>query len=441
MSTDTLKLLRLLRDGGDIVVGLGNGEPRNLIATLDAHAGRLDGVRVHQMHALQPHPFILGERGDHLRYVAYFLGNPAVRDAFARGDCDFVPANFSDVPAAMAARNPKLICCQTSPADADGYYSLGTNAEYAAAFIGRVPFAVEVNPRMPRTLGPNRVHASQVVCRFEADAPLHAVPPPPAKPEEFAIARHVAALIGDGATIQTGIGAIPNAVLGLLADRSDLGLHTELLTEGVIDLVERGALTGARKARDAGLLVATFALGSKRLYEWLHENPLVELRRVDEVNDPYRIAEHGASFVSINATTEIDLYGQCASETMAGRYHSGAGGQVDFVRGARRGGGLSVIVTRAETSAGFSRIRPALASGSVVTTPKTDVDVVCTEYGTAQLAGATYRERAQRLIAIAHPRHREWLEEEAWLKVARGDDETGAAARSQPLIRPGRAVA
>ncbi|HEX8581231.1 MAG TPA: acetyl-CoA hydrolase/transferase C-terminal domain-containing protein [Acidimicrobiales bacterium] len=403
-----------LRPGTDVIVPLANGEPVGLLDAVEDAAAALDAVKVHQMHALHDRPYLHGRHGDRLRHVSYFL-SPVTRPAFHEGGLDLVPAHFSEVPAVLRhrARHP-LVLAAASPPDRHGYFSLGTNADYVAPLIGHVPFFLEANARMPRTFGRNQVHITQVVGWTQADYDLVEVPPAEPGEVDLAIARHVAERIPDGATIQAGIGSIPNAILRCLVDHEDLGVHTELFSDGVIDLVLRGVVTGARKRRNPGKMVTTFALGTRALYDFLHENPAVELLPVDEVNDPRAIAKE-PGFVSVNATTEVDLLGQCASETIGGRYWSGSGGQADFARGAMYSeGGMAFIVLRSTTTDGtVSRIRAQLTPGSVVTTLKNTVDHVVTEWGVAELRGRTIRERATALIAVAHPGFRDGLATDA----------------------------
>ena len=403
-----------LRPGTDVIVPLANGEPVGLLDAVEDAAATLDAVKVHQMHALHDRPYLHGRHGDRLRHVSYFL-SPVTRPAFHEGGLDLVPAHFSEVPAVLRhrARHP-LVLAAASPPDRHGYFSLGTNADYVAPLIGHVPFFLEANARMPRTFGRNQVHITQVVGWTQADYDLVEVPPAEPGEVDLAIARHVAERIPDGATIQAGIGSIPNAILRCLVDHEDLGVHTELFSDGVIDLVLRGVVTGARKRRNPGKMVTTFALGTRALYDFLHENPAVELLPVDEVNDPRAIAKE-PGFVSVNATTEVDLLGQCASETIGGRYWSGSGGQADFARGAMYSeGGMAFIVLRSTTTDGtVSRIRAQLTPGSVVTTLKNTVDHVVTEWGVAELRGRTIRERATALIAVAHPGFRDGLATDA----------------------------
>ena len=400
--------------GADIVVPLANGEPRTLTDTLDVHALELEGVRVHQMHALHDHPYMHNEYGDHLRHISYFL-SPVTRPAFAAGDCDLVPAHFSEMPL-MLRRETKhsIVLAAASPPDRHGYVSLGTNADYTARFIGQVPFFIEVNPQMPRTFGENSLHLSQVVGWTEADYPLIEVSPPDASARDQQIAALVAERIPNGATIQAGIGAVPNAILGMLRNHRDLGLHTELISDGVMELFESGALTGTRKVTRPGKLVATFAFGTRRLYDFLHDNAAVEFLPVDWVNDP-RVIGREHCFVSINATVEVDLLGQCNSEMIAGRYYSGSGGQTDFARGAMYSEhGMGFVVVHSTTADGFvSRIVSRLCPGAPVTTMKNTVDHVVTEFGVAELRGRSIAERGRALIGIAHPSARDTLEKEA----------------------------
>ncbi len=250
-----------------------------------------------------------------------------------------------------------------------------------------MPFFLEVNAAMPRTFGQNQVHASQIVGWTAGEHPLHEAPVVEPDERDEAIAGHIVDRVPHGATLQAGIGGIPNAVMARLRDHRDLGVHTELISDGLMDLVLAGAVTGSRKRQWRNKLVATFALGTSRLYEWLDHNAGVEMLPVDIVNDPRVIAQE-PRMVSVNATTEVDLYGQCASETIAGRYYSGSGGQADFARGAMYSdGGQAFVVTKSTTRNGRSRIRSRLTEGSVVTTLKNTVDNVVTEHGIAELRG------------------------------------------------------
>jgi acyl-CoA hydrolase len=395
--------------GTELIVPLANGEPTAVLDAIEAHADQLEGVKVHQMHAIHDRPYLRGEFGDRMRHISYFLSH-VTRSYFATGKVDLVPAHFSEVFAMMRARTvDPLIVAAASPPDRHGYFSLGVSADYTSSFIGRGRFFLEVTEHMPRTFGRNQLHVSQVVGWCRSDRPL--VDVPPREPDELdrAIAGFVAERIPDGATIQTGIGAIPNAIMAALLDHRDLGIHTELLSDGVVDLVEAGVVNGIRKDLNRTKTVGTFALGTERLYQFLHENTAVELWPVRYVNDP-RIISRERGFISINATLSVDFLGQCASETINGQYYSSSGGQNDFARGsAYSEGGRGFVVLHSTTSSGASRIVPQLSPGDAVSTHKNTVDQVVTEHGVAELRGRSIRERTQNLINVAHPDHRDEL--------------------------------
>ena len=406
-------VLGLIEEGDDLIVGLGNGEPATVLDEIEAHAERLVNVRVHQMLPLHERRYMHGDFPG-LRHVSWFL-SPANREAFHKGKCDLVPNNFSDVPRLLRQSTRRsLVLAAVAPPDRHGYFSLGPHAEYAAAMIGEVPFFVEVNRQMPRTFGENQVHVSQISGWCEADRPLVELPPRPSRETDRKIAALVAERVPDGATLQAGIGAIPNEVLKLLGDHKDLGVHTELLSDGFVDLVEQGVVTGVRKRTHQNKIITTTALGSRRLYEFVDENPGVEFWPVNYTNDPRNIAKEDRMTV-INATLEVDFLGQCASESLGSEYWSSSGGQPDFARGAIFAEhGQSFIVLHSTTGdESVSRIVAQLHPGAAVTTFKNVVDKVVTEYGVAELRGSSIRERARRLIGIAHPKFRDELENRA----------------------------
>ena len=408
-------VLDLVGPGTNVVVPLANGEPVAVLDAIEAAAesGRLEGVRVHQMHALHERGYLDGRYGDRLRHVSYFLSH-VTRPHFREGAIDVVACHFSEVPLLLRRLPSFVVVAACSPPDRHGYVSLGTNSDYVAPFIGRVPFFMEANAQMPRTMGRNSLHLSQVAGWCEVDRPLVEVEPAVPDDVDRRIAQQVAERIPDRACVQAGIGSIPNGVLEALIDHRDLGIHTELLSDGAVDLVERGVATGVHKTRRPGKVVTTFALGSRRLYDFLDGNPAVELLPVDWVNDPRVIAQE-RSFVSINATVEVDLLGQAASETINGQLWSGSGGQADFARGAMYSpGGQGFLVLPSTAAHGtVSRIVPRLREGSAVTTLKNTVDKVVTEHGVAELRGRTVRERARALVAIADPAFRDDLERAA----------------------------
>jgi acyl-CoA hydrolase len=397
-------------EGADLIAGLGNAEPVTVLDKIEGHAEELSSVRIHQMLPLRERRYMHGDFPG-LRHVSWFL-SPHNREAFRKGTCDLVPNNFSDVPRLMRqSTRHSLVLVAVSPPDRHGYFSLGCHAEYAAAMIGEVPFFVEVNHQMPRTFGENQVHLSQVVGWCEADYQLAELPIRPSRETDRQIAELVAERVPDGATLQAGIGAIPNEVLGLLGDHKDLGVHTELLSSGFVDLVEKGVITGARKGTHQNKIVTTTAYGSRGLYEFVDENPGVEFWPVSYTNDPRNIARED-HMVVINATLEVDFLGQCASESLGSEYWSSSGGQPDFARGAIFAEhGQSFIVLHSTTAdESISRIVAQLHPGAAVTTFKNIVDCVVTEYGVAELRGSSIRERTRKLIGIAHPKFRDELE-------------------------------
>ncbi|MGW5522035.1 acetyl-CoA hydrolase/transferase family protein [Gordonia sp. NPDC003950] len=413
MPVEPERVLEHIPPGANLIAPLYAAEPTALLDAIEAGNEQLTGVRVHRMSAIAERAYIRGEFGDRLRHVDYFLA-PATRQAFWNGTCDLVASHFSETPTLMRAlTGPKLVITSASMPDEHGYFSLGTNAEYCAALIGEMPFFLEANEQMPHTYGENHIHISQIVGWTAVDRPLFEAHSAGDDPRDHAIAENIVDRIPDGACMQFGIGNVPEKIAELLSGHRDLGIHTEVLTDGVMRLVQSGAVTGARKRHHRAKHVATFCLGSRELYDWIDHNPGIALLPVDQTNDPRLIGDE-PNVVSINATTEVDLMGQAASETIGGRYWSGSGGQVDFARGAQYSdGGQGFLVTRATTSKGKSRISAQLSPGSVVTTHKNTIDNVVTEYGIAELRGRSLRQRAAALIAIAAPEHRDQLTKSA----------------------------
>ena len=414
VASDPDAVLEHIGSGADLIVPLANGEPVALLDAIEAHGDELERVRVHQMHALHDRRYLHGAFGDRLRHVSYFLSH-VTRPCFRAGTIDLVPNNFSEMRAILAERTvDPLVIAASSPPDRHGYFSLGLNADYVSSFIGRARFFLEANVQMPRTFGRNQIHVSQVLGWVDVDRPLVEVPPPSRSAIDDRIAAFVAERIPNGATIQTGIGSIPNAILAALSDHRDLGVHTELLSDGLIDLVDAGVVNGVAKQLNRTKAVGTFALGTRRLYDFLDANAAFELLPVRYVNDPRVIAQEDG-FVSINSTIAVDLLGQCASETVGGAYYSSSGGQADFARGAMysKGGQGFVVLDSTAKQDTISKIVAQLAPGDVVTTLKNTVDKVVTEWGVAELRGRSLRQRAEALIAIAHPAHRDRLRAEA----------------------------
>lgn len=408
------EFIELIEKDADIILPIANGEPPRLLNLLEENYKQLTNVTIHQLLALKERAYIQGEMAGHLSHTSYFLSG-ATRKAFANGTVELVPNVFHEVPKILKeTTNLSMILAVASPMDQHGYFSLGTQADYVSEFIGKVPFVLEVNEHMPRTFGENQIHSSQIAGYVVHDAPLSEESTPVIGEKDLKIAQYVTNEIQDGDTLQIGIGAIPNAVMSLLKDHKHLGIHTEMLPDGIVDLIESGAVDGTRKFTNKGKIIASFIYGTQRLYDYVHNNPAIEMLPVSLVNDPRELAKE-KNLVSINATTEIDLYGQCASETVAGHYYSSTGGQADFARGVRfaeYGKGFICMHATAKNDI-ISRIKLQLTPGSVVTTSKNDVDYVVTEYGIAHLYGKSISQRAKALIEIAHPKFREELTFEA----------------------------
>ncbi|MFC4354894.1 acetyl-CoA hydrolase/transferase family protein [Chryseomicrobium palamuruense] len=398
----------------DIVLPLTNGEPNLLLDYLEEAQEQLQEVRVHQLLALKNRSYMANEASTHLKLISYFLSG-ANRKEFHQGATDLMPNNFHEVPKIIrkVSRN-MVVFAVVSPMDEHGYFSLGTQADIVSEFIGKVPFIVEVNEHMPRTFGQNQIHKNQIEGYVVNHQSLVSEEPAPVSELDMKIASYVAERIQDGDTLQIGIGGIPNAVVSQLKTHRHLGIHTEMFVDGIIDLVEAGAIDGSQKFTNQGKMIATFAHGSKRLYDFIHGNPALQFLPVSMVNDPREIGKE-ENMISINATTEVDLYGQCASETVAGRYYSSTGGQADFARGVRfsKNGKGFITMTSTVKNGEMSRIKLALTPGSIVTTNKNDVDHIVTEYGVAEMFGRPISERAEQLISIAHPNFRDELRFEA----------------------------
>lgn len=390
------------------------GEPTLFVQALADRMQELDGVIVNQQHHLNP-AYLNEESIPHIRVNSWFTSHVS-RKAVQNGWADFVPNYFHEVPKLLREYWPVDVAgTVVSPMDEHGYFTCSLSVAYTMEAIRKAKkVVVQVNPNAPRTYGNCHIHISDVDCIIECNDPIIELQIPPVTPVEEAIGNHIAALIEDGSTLQLGIGGIPNAVCKALLQKKDLGIHTEMITDGMVDLMLSGAVNNSRKNIHRGKSIGTFALGTRRLYEFMHENPVIEMHPVDYTNDPYVIGQND-KVVSINATIEVDLLGQCCSESLGHVQWSGTGGQADYVRGANISkGGKSFITTAATAKKGtVSSIVPTLRPGAAVTTGKNDVDYVVTEFGVAKLRGQTARQRALNLINVAHPDFREELLAEA----------------------------
>ena len=408
-------LLEHIKPGTKILVPVAACEPSALLDMLEAHAEQFEDVHVYQMCTESTRPYQMGEYPGKLTHHEFFLGGGS-RKGHSNGTTELYPVSFSMIPELVRDHvKPDILIASVSEPDEHGYMAIGLGADYTVQFIGNLPIFGEINAKVPHSLGQNQIHARQMVGATRSDADLLEVPPtlPEVGSADHRIAEFIAPEIQDRDCLQLGIGRLPNAILAMLKDRKDLGVHTELMSDGVMDLVECGAVTGRFKRSHQRQCVATFIMGTRKLYDWVDRNPAVYLDSVERTNDPFLIGLE-PNMVSVNATTEVDLLGQAASETVAGRFYSGSGGQLDFAIGARRSpGGRGYIVCPSVTRDGTSKIKVKLGPNSPVTTHKNYIDNVVTEHGIARLRGTDYSTRAQRLIEVAHPDHREDLYREA----------------------------
>jgi acyl-CoA hydrolase len=406
----------LVRDGDAIVVPTGVGEPPALLGALSERRLDLHDVKVSQILAMRKYAYLDAATTAHVRHVAYFFG-PATRAGGQAGWVDFIPNCFSEIPAQIERGQigADVVFSLASPMDADGNFALSLGADYTMAAVARARAVVlEVNPNVPFAHGACHVHVSRVAALVEDETPVLEVGLPKIGPVQEAIGRQVADMIEDGSTLQIGYGGIPDAVVMQLAHKRDLGIHTEMIGDGILSLVECGAVNNSRKNHHPGRMVATFALGSNRLYRFMDRNPMLEMHPADVTNDP-ALAGLNDRLVAINATLQIDLLGQCGSESLGPAPFSGTGGQSDFTRAANRsrGGKAFIVLPSTARDDTISRIVPVLSPGTHVTTSKNDINYVVTEYGVAQLRGKSAKQRALALIGIAHPAFRDELAAQA----------------------------
>jgi len=407
--------LSLIQNKDKIVLPLGCGEPVGLVGFLSDNLHQFDGITVHQMLPLRSWRYFEDEYNNNVKHYSWFISGIS-RKAVNSGHAESVPNYFFESPRLICEYlNPNVVMAAVSPMDKHGFFSLGVSVDYTWEAIKNADRVIlEVNKYMPRTMGNSFVHISEVDCLVENHVPLIEIPQAEVGPAEEKIGQQIAELVEDGSTLQLGIGAIPNAITKYLTDKKDLGIHSEMLTDGMVDLVNKGVITNAKKTIHRGKIIGTFAAGTRKLYDFLDDNPVVEMYPVSYTNDPAIISKN-YKMVAINAALQIDLTGQVAAESLGHYQFSGTGGQVDFLRGANAAnGGKPIIALNSVAQGGnVSRIVSTLPSGAVVTTPRTEVGYVVTEFGVCNLKGKSLRERARSLINIAHPDFRESLTQEA----------------------------
>lgn len=409
--TSAEEAVRQIRSGGRVAVGHACGEPEVLLQAMAANAAQYRDVEIVHMVAMGPAEYCKPEFASNFRHNSLFLGK-ATRKAIEEGRGDFTPVHFRDIPNLFRTTlHPDVALVQVSPPNEKGYCSLGISVDYTKSALECAGLVIaQVNRQMPRTMGDSYVPVADIDLFVETDTPLIELSPPQIGPVERAIGEHCASLIADGDTLQLGIGAIPDAVLLFLKDKKDLGIHSEMFSDGVVELIEAGVVTNRKKTLHPGKSVASFLMGTKRLYAFVDNHPGVCMMPVDYVNDPYVIRQNDR-MISINSCVQVDLQGQTVSTSVGTREISGVGGQFDFVLGANLSRGGKSVMAMASTAANdtISKIVPFIDQGSSVTTSRHDVGYVVTEYGIAALRGKTLRDRARALIEISHPKFRDSL--------------------------------
>jgi len=405
-----------ISSGQQVYIHCAAAVPSVLLDALVARSADLHDVGIVHLHTEGPGPHLAPEMAGHFHHRALFVG-PNARAAVNEGRAEYVPVFLSEVPELFDRGVLPLdaVLVNATPPDAHGFCSLGVSIEAMhAAIRSASTVIVQFNRAMPRTLGESFIHVDAIDLAIEVDVPPYEHPVARIGDVERRIGQYVAELVPNGATIQLGIGSIPAATALALADHRDLGIHTEMFTDAVVELVERGVVTGACKERNRGKIVASFVMGTRRLYDFVHDNPMVEMRSVDFTNDTHVIRSF-RTMTAINSAIEVDLTGQVVADSIGSRIYSGVGGQLDFVRGAALAPDGRAIIALPSTAAGgsISRISPVLESGAGVVTTRAHARTIVTEWGIAELFGRSLRERAAALIAIAHPDHRDRLSYEA----------------------------
>jgi 4-hydroxybutyrate CoA-transferase len=405
----------VIQSGNRVFIHSVAAAPGRLIEAMTARAPELRDVEIVHLHTEGPAPYAAPDMSGSFRVNALFVG-ANVRDAIHKGDASYIPVFLSETPQ-LFRRNIlplDVALIQTSMPDPHGFCSLGVSVDCSRAAVQMAKrVIVQVNPNMPRTHGDSMIHVNEIDDFIEVDDPLPEISRPVLGEAEYAIGRHCAELIEDGATLQMGIGAIPDAVISALTNHKDLGIHTEMFSDGAIDLIEAGVINGRKKRTHPGKVVATFVMGTRRVYDFIDDNPQVAMLDVAYTNDT-AVIRRNPRVTAINSAIEVDLTGQVCADSIGMRQYSGVGGQMDFIRGAALSDrGKPIIALPSATRRGESRIVPFLKPGAGVVSTRAHVHYVVTEHGVANLYGKNLRQRARALIDIAHPDHRDFLEEKA----------------------------
>lgn len=401
-----------IKSGDTVVVAHASAEPSAILDAMVANKTAYRNVEIIHFVCMGKGEYCLPENREYFRHNSWFAGG-ITRQAIADGLADFTPVYLSQSSELFRRMNGSLdvFLGHVSPPDKNGFCSFGVSVDYERAAMETAALKiVQVNERMPRALGDSFVHVSEIDYFVEHNAPIIELDRAPLTDVEKAIGRHCASLIHDGDTLQLGIGSLPDAVLLFLKDKKDLGIHSEMVSDGVMELMKDGVITNRRKNFNKGKAIVTFAMGSKEFYEFMDDNPIFQMMGAEYVNDPYMIGRND-HMVSINSCVEVDFTGQLSSESVGPKQISGTGGQVDFIRGAglSKGGKSMIVISSTAQGGERSKIVPRFAAGTVVTCGRCEPDYIITEYGIAHLKGKCVRQRAADLIKIAHPKFREEL--------------------------------
>jgi len=410
--------VKVLKSGDNVIIQPGCAVPMELVRAMVKRKNELTDVNIYHILTVGPLPYVEPGMEKHFRHTAFFIGGNT-RKAINEGRADFVPIFLSEVP--LLFKNgiikPDVALINVSPPDEHGFCSYGVDVGTIKTPTEKAKIIIaQVNKEMPRTLGDSFIHINKINYIVEFDEPIQELPQVDADitPETIEIynqiGQHIAELIEDGSTLQMGIGAIPDSVLKYLKNKKDLGIHTEMFSDGIIELVEEGIVNNEKKTLHQGKIVAGFVLGTKKSYDFINNNPIIEFHPQEYVNDPFIVAKNN-KMVAINSAIEVDITGQVCADSIGTKLYSGIGGQVDFIRGAARSEGGKPIIALPSTTKDFkiSRIVPMLKPGAGVVTSRGDVHYVITEYGVAHLYGKSIKERAEALIKIAHPKFRDEL--------------------------------
>ncbi|MBR7167263.1 MAG: acetyl-CoA hydrolase/transferase family protein [Bacteroidales bacterium] len=410
--------VKVIKSGDHVHISSVSCAPMCLIEAMceRGERGELKDVHIHHLHTEGPAPYVDPKFEGVFQHDAFFVG-ANVRKSVQQGYADYIPVFLNET--ARLYRDNYIKCnvalIQVTPPDEFGYVSMGPSVDATLAAVENADFTIAViNKYVPRTFGDGLIHLSNIDIFVEKDEPLETAAPGQPSEIEKAIGHHCAELIEDGACLQMGIGSIPNATLSCLTNHKDLGVHTEMFSDGILDLVERGIVTGANKALDKYKMVSTFVMGSQKTYDFLHNNPRVLMKDVAYTNDPFVIAQQ-PKMVSINSALQVDITGQVCADSLGTKFYSGVGGQIDFIYGASRSkGGKAIIAMPSVTAKGVSKIAPTLAEGAGVVTTRNHIHWFVTEHGAVNLYGKTLQERAKLIISVADPRFQEELDEAAF---------------------------